>query len=429
MNAPGPTESVATNAMKQRLEQARLQLLRLAGDTTRDCQELITTVSRISAQALGVERVGVWLLADAGKALRCLHLYQHTGTKVFAGTVLRQEDFPTYFAALMNRRAIPADDARTDPLTHELDGAYLRPLRITSMLDAPIYSKGCVIGVVCHEDTGVGHQWSTAEYDFAAAVADTLSRLLAEHKRLDAEDRAEKYEAQVRELHRMEALGRAAANIAHDFRNVLGAVSGFAELIQAMPDSNATSREYALRIIESADRGRQMTQQLLVFAAHDRLEPRILDVRELIHSISGMLQVLVGKRVRMHFKLDDATGRVLIDAAQLERALINLVMNASEAMPGGGDLTVALHQPAGGEQLVINVTDTGVGIDPHEHTQIFEPFYTTKGKHGTGLGLTIVQQVVTRAGGSVAVDSRPGRGTTISLQLPCVAHEEALLTS
>ncbi len=422
-------------------EQARLQLLHISADTSRSCCDLLTDIAKITAQALNVERVGVWVLADEGKVLRCYHLFQRTGAQVFSGTVLRKEDFPTYFMALHSQRAIPADDARTHPLTHELDNAYLQPLRITSMLDAPIYSKGKVVGVVCHEDTGSLHQWNTADYAFAASIADTISRLLAEHKGARAENKAEQYESQLREMHHMEALGRAAANIAHDFRNVLSAIFGYGGLIQSSPAADAQAKEYAQRIVDAAERGRLLTQQLLSFGRDEPATPRILDLRHLIESLRDMLQVLVGKRIRLHIQLTPVVGRVLIDALQLERALVNLVVNARDAMPSGGDLTISLQQAAadqdddtqsddaqhqGARQVVISVTDTGVGIDVALRPRIFEPFYTTKGEHGNGLGLTIVHQIVTRAGGSVHVNSQPGKGTTMSLHLPCIAPGEAL---
>lgn len=411
-------------------EQARLQLLRIATDTSRSCSDLLTDIARITTQALNVERIGVWVLVDADKALRCFHLYQRTGGQVFSGTVLRQEDFPTYFAALHSQRAIPADDASTHPLTHELDEAYLRPLHISSMLDAPIYSKGRVVGVVCHEDTGPLHQWNAADYAFAASTADTISRLLAEHKRARAEDKAEQYEAQLREMHRMEALGRSAANIAHDFGNVLSTVLGFSELIQAAANADSDLREYAQRIVDAAERGHLLTKKLLSFAGDAPVAPRILDLHLAVESMYEVLRVLVGKRVRLHYQLAPVTGRVLIDAMELDRALINLVVNARDAMPSGGDLTISLRQVAdqegGMQQVVIGVADTGVGIDAELRARIFEPFYTTKGQHGNGLGLTIVHQIVTRTGGSVQVDSEPGKGTTFSLYLPCIAHSEAL---
>ncbi len=416
----------------QAYEHARLQLLRISADTSRSCSDLLTDVARITARVLDVERVGVWTLVDDDKALRCLHLYQRSSGQVFSGTVLRSEDFPVYFLALQKHRAISADNARTHPLTHELDDAYLRPLHITSMLDAPIYSNGQVIGVVCHEDTGPAHQWNATDYAFAASIADTISRLVAEEKRNRAEGMVALYERQLRELHRMEALGRAAANIAHDFRNVLSAIYGFSDLIRTLPDAGAEAQGYAQRIIETTDRGRLLTQQLVSFAGAEPVVPRILDIRNFIESMRSMLQVLIGKSIVLHVQLQPVLGRVLIDATQLERALVNLVVNARDAMPSGGNLTISLQQTEmdqndSTQQVVIRVTDTGIGISEAQRAHIFEPFYTTKGEHGNGLGLTIVNQIVTRAGGHVLVESGLGRGTTISLYLPCIAHSEALV--
>lgn len=432
MNSPSLPDTAVTPKSAQAYEQASLQLLRIAADANRSCSDLLTDIASIAARALDVERVGVWTLVDGGKALRCYHLYQRTGAQVFSGTVLRSTDFPTYFVALQNHRAIPADNARTHPLTSELVDAYLLPLRITSMLDAPIYADGQVVGVVCHEDTGPLHQWNSVDHAFAAATADPISRVLAEKKRASAEDKVDHYERQLRELHRMEALGRAAANIAHDFRNVLSAIRGFGGLIQSLPEAGAEAHEYAHRIVEAADRGRLLTQQLLTFAGETPVAPRVLDLRQIIESMRGMLQVLIGKNIYLNLRLSQVPGRVLIDATQLERALVNLAVNARDAMPSGGTLTISLEraevtQDDGARQVVIRVTDTGTGIGEELRSHIFEPFYTTKGEHGNGLGLTIVNQIVTNAGGHVEVDSEPGRGTAMSLYLPCIANGDALI--
>lgn len=416
----------------RRFEGARLALARLDATSGGTLRDVWLQLARIASEALAIDRIGVWVLVDENHALRCRYLFQRSKNEVFHGAVLREQDFPTYFQALQAHRTLPAADAGSSELTGELNEAYLKPLGITSLLDAPIYLQGKVVGVLCHEHIGPRREWTGAEADFASTVADNVSRLYEEHERQRQRATLFAYESHLMEVHRMEAVGRMAAGIAHDFRGILGAAMGFAELIGRMPGLPADAERYAQRIVEILQRGNNLTQEVMAFGRPSPLAPRVVEVNKIIRSMHSMLQVLLGNRIRLTSDVDRPISRVFIDSAQLERTLLNLVLNARDAMPGGGDLTIAAHDREVedldgdvGTYVQITVKDTGCGMAPETCENVFKPFFTTKGESGTGLGLAIVDQIISRAGGFIRLESELGKGTTIDLYLPRIATHAA----
>jgi two-component system cell cycle sensor histidine kinase/response regulator CckA len=409
-------------------ERARLELARLHASGGVSLREVWRNLADLVANALDVDRVGVWVLIDEGRALRCRYLLQRSSKDLFQGAVLRAQDFPEYFDALRARRTLPAADALTSGLTRELRESYLQPLGITSMLDAPIYLEGRVVGVVCHEHIGPQRNWTGAESDFASAVADNIARLYHEHERQSAQTALQAYEQHLMELHRMEAMGRIAAGIAHDFRGVLGAAIGYAELIRRVPQLPADADRYSQRIVEVLQRGSAMTQEVMNFGKDSPVSPRVIEVPAIVDSMGGMFRVLLGSRIRLNLAPDLAVSRVFIDASQLERLLLNLVLNARDAMPDGGELTIVTKDTLADDEdgetatfVAITVTDTGIGMDAATRENVFKPFFTTKGSEGTGLGLAIVEQIVLRAGGFIRLESEPRKGTTVSIYMPRIA--------
>ncbi len=409
-------------------EQSRLQLARLHAGNGTSLREVWQQLATLVAGALDVDRVGVWVLVDEDRALRCRYLFQRSSRQEFQGAVLRMQDFPEYFAAIQARRTLPAADAQSSGLTQELSESYLLPLGITSMLDAPIYIQGKVVGVVCHEHTGPVREWSGAESDFASAVADNIARLYQEQEQQHAQTALRAYERHLMELHRMEAVGRMAAGIAHDFRGILGAAMGYADLIRRIPALPADADRYSQRIVEVLQRGNQLTQEVMSFGKDSPVSPRVIEVRQAVESLGGMFRVLLGTLIRLTFDVERRISRIFMDSTQLERTLLNLVLNARDAMPTGGELIIraedAVVEDEDGDSttfVVITVTDSGIGMDETVRANIFKPFFTTKGENGTGLGLAIVDQIIARAGGFIRIDSEPEKGTTVRLYIPRIA--------
>jgi two-component system cell cycle sensor histidine kinase/response regulator CckA len=420
-----PHQRRASDVALARCEGARLELARLHVDDDPSLRSVWRKLAKLVTDAMQVERVGIWLLLDDGRAIRCEHLYQSSVRQVFEGAVLRAQDFPAYFEAMDERRVIIADDARTSPVTGSLRDSYLDPLGIASMLDAPIYREGKVVGVVCHEHIGAARIWTEVESAFAAAVADTTARLYEEAARQHAESSLRGYEHHMLELHRMEAIGRMAAGIAHDFRGVLGSVLGFAQLILRTPNLPANVQGYANRIVESAERGTRLTREVTDFVHDHPVSPCVLDVPRTIENMRSMLNSLLGDDTQLTIRARGAVSRVFMDPTQLERMVLNLVLNARDAMPAGGSIEIDVRDTQISEDeptmVTICVSDTGVGMDEATREQACKPLFSTKGANGTGLGLSIVEQIVSRAGGSMRIDSEIGKGTQVHLFVPRIA--------
>jgi signal transduction histidine kinase len=410
-------------------ESARLALARTTVAGVASTRDVLRRITEISARAIQVERVGVWTLSEDRSLLRCCELYELSKDRHSAGTVLQARDFPTYIRALDERRDVPAADAPSDPLTNELRDTYLIPLGIGAMLDAPIFREGRVIGVVCHEHVGNSRTWHPDERDFAGSVADMVALKLEAKARREAEDLLRASEAQLVEAHKMEAVGRLAAGVAHDFNNLLSVVIANSHQIARNPEAGPQVKELARQILEAGNRSAELTRELLQLARRTPRAPHVFDLARGVEAILGILRTVAGSAHRVELVDGAAGGSVFMDRSQLERLLVNLVVNARDAMPDGGIIRLAISEasPSGElgasrDHLLLEVVDTGTGMDATTRARIFEPFFTTKPRdRGTGLGLSIVYQIVSDCGGAIEVDSELGRGTTFRVHLPRVA--------
>lgn len=315
----------------------------------------------------------------------------------------------------------------------------LRPTRAASVM---LWTMLLVI-----TSTVVGRQRNLAE----AVLARTQDLAKAnEELRREAEERRA-LEEQLLHSQKMEAVGTLAGGIAHDFNNLLTAITGFAQLseqhttdLQARPRSDVEAAQlHELRtdlseILKAADRASLLTSQLLAFSRRQKVTPDRNDVNVVVHDLERMLQRLIGERVALDTSLANEPLCVMADAGQLSQVLMNLVVNARDALPDGGHVHIATAPvsleaeadapldgiPAGlpaGNWVKIQVKDDGVGMAPDVMARMFEPFFTTK--HiggGTGLGLSMVYGIITQAGGRLSVHSEPGQGTTVSVLLPRV---------
>jgi two-component system, cell cycle sensor histidine kinase and response regulator CckA len=236
-------------------------------------------------------------------------------------------------------------------------------------------------------------------------------------------------EAKFLQAQKMEALGRLAGGVAHDFNNLLGVITGYAELMEARLANNETYRRYCAKIIDTTQRASGLTSQLLTFSRKEIARPAPLKPSITIRELANILSRLIGEDIEMVLELN-ATGTVVIDKTQFEQIVFNIVVNARDAMPSGGQLTIktedkfrAIFEDSGdlitGSFVSISITDTGIGMDDETRLHAFEPFFTTKTTgRGTGLGLATVYSIIQQCGGDINIKSRPGQGTTINLLLP-----------
>jgi signal transduction histidine kinase/CheY-like chemotaxis protein len=247
-------------------------------------------------------------------------------------------------------------------------------------------------------------------------------------------------EETLRQAQKMEAVGRLAGGVAHNFNNMLMVIRGHAALSLNRVDSGNPLRRELNEIVKTTDRASSLTRQLLAFSRKQVLQLRVLDLNTLVNQVAELLPPVLGEDIRLVIDLDPQLGRVKTDAAQMEQVIMNLVFNARDAMPAGGDLTIAtantqlddawVHLYPGvrpGPHVVLAVRDTGHGMDEDTQARMFDPFFTTKERNkGTGLGLSTVYGTIDQSGGTITVSSKPGEGTTIQIFLPRV--EETVQT-
>jgi PAS domain S-box-containing protein len=239
-------------------------------------------------------------------------------------------------------------------------------------------------------------------------------------------------ERQLHQSQKMEAIGRLAGGVAHDFNNLLGVIMGYSEMVLANMGSDDPRRGRLEQIRKSGERAASLTRQLLAFSRKQILEPRVLDLYALLADMDKMLRRLIGEDIKLVTRPDPLLPAIKADLGQIEQIVMNLVVNARDAMPKGGTITIetscvdlgrdavgAVEGVRPGSYVKLVVADTGVGMTPEVQSQIFEPFYTTKeAGSGTGLGLSTVYGIVTQSGGHIGVMSEPGRGTRFEIYLP-----------
>jgi signal transduction histidine kinase len=260
---------------------------------------------------------------------------------------------------------------------------------------------------------------------------DNLVREMEERRA--TEEALRKSEEELRHSQKMEAVGRLAGGVAHDFNNLLTAIIGYAELIATRSSSNSLAKQNAELIRKAGEQAAALTRQLLAFSRKQILQPKVIDLNALVVEMERLLRRVIGERFDLQSHPDADNGRVKADPSQLEQVVLNLGVNARDAMPRGGKLIIRTENVtldrkkaqqlsaslSPGEYVMLSVTDTGAGMDEETMSHIFEPFFTTKGPgKGTGLGLATVYGIVRQTGGGISVESDVGKGSTFRIYLP-----------
>lgn len=318
-----------------------------------------------------------------------------------------------------------------------VEARFARP----PLLPDDVVSGGCVVLPGTKGPLGVlgafateARCYSPEETAFMQSVAHVVATVL---QRRDAEAALDALEGQLRQAQKMDAVGRLAGGVAHDFNNLLTAILGYSELLLAGLERDDPRWRQVEQIRKAGERATSLTKQLLVFSRHQQVERRVIDVNAIVADMEVMLTRLIGEDLAVELVLAPDLGRVLADAGQVEQIILNLAVNARDAMPQGGRITIetanvllageakGLRRPVEpGDYVMLAVSDVGTGIADDVLTHLFEPFFTTKpaGK-GTGLGLSTVYGIASSAKGTVSVDTELGSGTTFKVYLPRVDRE------
>jgi len=260
-------------------------------------------------------------------------------------------------------------------------------------------------------------------------------RDISQRKRAEKEE--ELLRAQLLQAQKMESVGQLAGGIAHDFNNLLSVILGFTGLATRRMDAGDPRREYLEQVLRASERAATLTRQLLAFSRKQVMQPRVIDPIDTLREMEPMLRRLIGENIALAVVLASPVARIKADVVHLEQAIMNLVVNARDAMPDGGTLTIEASyvdidesyaqthlDTRPGPHLLIAVSDTGHGMSEDTQAHIFEPFFTTKGPgHGTGLGLSTVYGIVKQSGGWIWAYSELGRGTTFKLYFPCTRED------
>ncbi len=310
---------------------------------------------------------------------------------------------------------------------------HLRQRGIASLLLVPLVIEGEVVGSLGLASLEP-RRFSTEEINLTWSVADQLAGVLV---RVRLEEKRRQLEEQYYQAQKMEAVGRLTAGVAHDFNNLLTAINGFAELIQAQLRPDDPVQEMVAAVLRSGQRAAGLVRQLLAFSRKQIIQPQVLNLNTIVAELDKMLQRIIGEDIHLKTVLASDLWPVNVDPAQLEQVIANLVVNARDAMPAGGQLTIETAnvvidddyveshldtQP--GNYVLLAISDTGCGMSPEVKAHIFEPFFTTKEKgRGTGLGLATVYGIVKQSGGHIWVYSEEGIGTTFKIYLPAVEEK------
>jgi two-component system cell cycle sensor histidine kinase/response regulator CckA len=272
---------------------------------------------------------------------------------------------------------------------------------------------------VAYSDGRVPGVYSVTAFQTAPGMMAAMFLDVTERRR--AEEERGRLEEQLRQSQKMEAVGRLAGGIAHDFNNLLMVIMGHGELLRRGLEADDARLRKVQHVMGAAERAARLVRQLLAFSRKQVLEPQVVDLNALVSDTARMLRPLLGEDVRIVTRLAPVLGRVRVDPAQIDQVLMNLAVNARDAMPRGGTLTLETANVGDGPggQVALVVRDTGLGMDEATRAHLFEPFFTTKGgTGGTGLGLSMVYGIVRQSGGQITVESAPLAGSSFRIVLP-----------
>jgi PAS domain S-box-containing protein len=412
-----------------------------------DPDEMAFAAAEMLGRTLGVSRAGYGTVDLAKETITIARDWNAPGIRTLAG-VLNFRDYGSYIDDLKRGETVIFVDAEQDPRT-AANAQALKAISAQAVLNMPVTEANGLVALLYLNHAG-RREWPIDELTFVREVAQR-TRMAVERCRVEQELRslAATLEAKVverttalmaaeealRQSQKMEAVGQLTGGLAHDFNNLLTGISGGLELIRRRQAAGTLTDELLLRYVGMAQgataRAAALTHRLLAFSRQQTLAPEPTDVNRLVGSLRELIVHTVGPSIAIETKMADSLWGTLVDPSQLENALLNLCINARDAMPDGGCLVVETHNRQlnvssaraldmrPGEYVVLSVTDTGVGMSPQVMAKAFDPFFTTKPiGQGTGLGLSMIYGFARQSGGQAHIQSEAGVGTTVCMYLP-----------
>lgn len=435
---------ISQDITERMAEEGRRQALAEVSDRIRDLAdpaELAYAAAEILGRHLQVSRAGYGLVDTFNETITIERDWNAPGIKTLAG-VLRFRDYGSYIEPLKRGETIVIADAEQDPMTADTADA-LKAISAQAFVNMPVNEEGGMVALLYlnHAERRV---WHPADLELVREVAHrtrmAVERRRAEHRlraltaslehQVESRTRALlDTEEALRQAQKMEAVGQLTGGVAHDFNNLLTVIRSSTDLLGRPNLAPERRQRYVEAISETVNRATRLTGQLLAFARRQTLKPEAFDVGASVSAVIGMLHTLVGSRVHIDLQLQDEGCFIHADPSQFDTALVNMAVNARDAMEGQGRVTIKVakvdaipgQQAAKGDFVAVSISDTGAGIDPGDLARIFEPFFTTKAfGEGTGLGLSQVFGFARQSGGDVQVRSDDGQGATFTLYLPSV---------
>ncbi len=413
----------ALRATTERLARQQAALVTLTRDRalqSGDLVEVLHHMTEVDAHTLGVERVSVWRYGPDGSAIRALDLFELSRGRHGGGVELLTRDYPRYFRALARMDVIPADDACGDPRTSEFAAGYLRPLGITSMMDAPIHLRSGLAGVLCHEHVGPPRRWAPDEQNFAVAIANLVSLVIEQDDHRRTDEKLRRASAAAESANReLEAFSY---SVSHDLRAPLQTMDGFGEIL--LEDYSARLDERGRSCIghirEGAQRMALLIDRLLELSRVGRAEIQRADV-DLSALARGILDELRAADPRREVETTVRDGLVARADPMLVRLVLrNLLGNAWKFTRKRSRARIEVGAEEAAGERVFFVRDNGAGFDMAYADKLFRPFQRLHGEdefEGTGVGLATVLRIVHRHGGRVWAEGVPDRGATLRFTL------------
>lgn len=394
---------------------------------TQDYSELLLKITKTVSQTLDVARVSIWTFDhdDEGSFIHLSNLWDKKESRYNKNLILHSKDFPAYFNVLAEDRLLNYDDVYKEPNLIDFHESYFPENNIVSMMDSPFYQSGQIAGVICLEHTGELRHWRLDEQAFLLSVSDILTIIYESAKRLETEQ-------SLRHSEKLEALGNLTSGIAHDFNNLLGIVMGYSEILVKKLEDEPALMKYANQIHAASLRGAKLTTNLLSFSRKKNIKKELFSISDFVTQHTDMIQKTLTVAIQVTNDCEPSDWQVHLDLSDLEHALLNLCINSMHAMDevespevrlstSNRSVSDLLGNKLGitpGEYSVLSISDNGCGIEPHLLSKVLDPFYTTKGDKGTGLGLAQVNAFMKRSKGAMDIESTMGMGTIVSLYFP-----------